>query len=253
MKTKNVFKIIKSLFISVQIWLCFGIVLLWAEAIDIPVFSYNDDEIELWFDVCDSGGGYNLLSNGGTAKQLSYSFAESAGITTLSYNSTEKEIKSGFYGPSFPATEPGITIDDSSVDFGVMPTNDTAVSATGITVTNSGDGDQNYLMRASNSSAWTLGSTIDLNVFVLQAAFNSSQPANTNAAWEEMGYLNTLTTTDNSCASGNYFSIDGSQFGTYIDMGQELKLWLRIKTPLAQSTPVSQNITLTLTAEPTDE
>lgn len=270
MKTKNKFRIIKSVFISVQVWLCFGIVLLWAEAVNTPIYSHNDDEIELWLDVCDGGGGYNLVTNGGTAKQLSFSLYEPGGCQSLSYNDTEKGLSAGFFGPALSASVLDVTISEDSYDFGVLETNATTTSTSALSVSNGPtcDGEQHYAMKASNATnstdsvTWTLAGTQDLDQYVLQAAFHpsASRPADTNAVWQEGDYTNTLTTTDTSCAGGSYFSIDGTETGLYVSIGDTKHLWLRIKTPTGNSSKTdaasqsnTMSMDLTITAEGTGE
>ena len=154
-----------------------------------------------------------------------------------------------------------VNILETSLDFGNVSANSSAVWTSSATVRNDSDGiTEKYKIKGSNSSPsnWTIASAATgpgENRFVLYAAFHGSQPADADGTWSE----DDLESTDRNC-SDTVFTIDGTQKGTsvpannpgdYSASGSDRGMWFRIKTPtsLTVGSGTAQTITVTVTAE----
>ncbi len=131
-------------------------------------------------------------------------------------------------------------------DFGLQPTAISTNSATVITVENTGNVNEIYKMRSTNSANWLLGSSIGYDIFVLHAAYHGSRPTVDNFGAND----NKMTLTDRT-SSATVFTIDGSHTASNIDpfVNDIRNLWFRFDTPLATSTSVQQTINVVITAE----
>lgn len=131
-------------------------------------------------------------------------------------------------------------------DFGTLGTAVSSNSATAITVVNSGNVNETYKMRCSNSATWTAGSSAGYDIFVAHTAYHGSRPTINDFNAND----NKLTLADKT-SSSSVFSINGTQTAANIDpfTNDERSLWLRLDMPLATSTSSQQTITVTVTAE----
>ncbi|MDI6757023.1 MAG: hypothetical protein QME32_03265 [Endomicrobiia bacterium] len=131
-------------------------------------------------------------------------------------------------------------------DFGLLDTAVSSNSATAITVVNTGNVNETYKMRCSNSNNWTSGSSAGYDIFVARAAYHGSRPSVADFDAND----NKLTLSDKT-SSSSVFSINGAQTAADIDpfVSSSRSAWLRLDTPLATSTSAQQTINVIITAE----
>ena len=115
------------------------------------------------------------------------------------------------------------------------------VSASSVTITNTGNIPETILLNASTSTAgtpWSLGVSSAIEVAVLQGLWNSTQPSSAS--------FNTAitTTTTPSQTSGNYA---GNENGFEIPAGQSATMWFQFWRPTSSSVLGTQVITVYFT------
>ncbi len=125
-----------------------------------------------------------------------------------------------------------------------------SVTASGITVKNTGNVYQDYSMRVSSvtlfdgsPSVWKATDTaVGYNLFILYGIFHGEKP-------ESNYFVNqdTVTAVDQTSDSERY-SYDGSQTGASVPKQEERTLWLKLDMPTAVLTSKQEKIKVTVTA-----
>lgn len=155
-----------------------------------------------------------------------------------------------------PATLVSITASPASYSFGSLyyhasAANDSSLasssnSATAITATNDGNVRETYSLRATTATVgtpWSLGASTNTNVANLKSAIHGSRPSASQFATDD-----NLTYGDQT-ATSSVFSIDGSATGVNVDILENRSLWVNFSMPLMSDTTITQDLTLTITAQ----
>ncbi|MBK8126126.1 MAG: VCBS repeat-containing protein [Elusimicrobia bacterium] len=133
--------------------------------------------------------------------------------------------------------------------FGLLAVGSSSHTATAVTVLNDGNVTSTYSLSVATStpgSPWAIGAALPTaaNIAVLSAGFHPARPALGGFAAED------VVTGSPAFASGAVFSIDGSQTGSAVSPGQNRFLWFRLDMPAASDTEATQDLTVTITANP---
>ena len=164
-----------------------------------------------------------------------------------------------------PAVNYGVTISsvDSNVgyDFGTVNLNSVTKSTSAILVTNTGNVNENWMLRGGNSANWSLGSATGVDAAVLQGVFASSMTTTgvVDAEFDD-GMDEILTTNQHVLyGDGNRYNLDSGHViatggvsplagSTY---GKSRSLWLKLKMPTSSSVATQQQFRLyVVTAAP---
>ena len=147
-----------------------------------------------------------------------------------------------------------VSLNTDHYDYGSLDTGISSVSASSITVFNTGNVNQKYSLYADHAENWICTTAPGDNQFSLQGALHGVRPT----AGEFDGQDNLLSLAP-VAASSTTFTIDGSQQGGEVPpygvafTSQERNLWFKFNTPLATSTSVQQTIPFTVIAEEADD
>lgn len=151
-------------------------------------------------------------------------------------------------------TTPGVilrsvTVTGSPYNFGSLAVGASSVTASGITVTNSGNVSTTYFLSAATTTAgspWILGPALPAGPDspVVAGGFHATRPGAGLFGPED------VLTNASQTASGTAYSIDGTQTGVAAGVGQVRTLWFKLDMPTTSATSTSQDITVTLTASP---
>jgi hypothetical protein len=164
-----------------------------------------------------------------------------------------------------PAVNYGVTISsvDSNVgyDFGTVNLNSVTHSTSAILVTNTGNVNENWMLRGGNSANWSLSSSTGVDTAVLMGVFASSTTTTEIATTQfDDGTDEILTTnqhvvygdggrynlnSSHVIATGGVSPLAGSTFG------KSRSLWLKLKMPSSSSVATQQQFRLyVVTAAP---
>jgi len=145
-----------------------------------------------------------------------------------------------------------VSITEEEYQFGTLSANFTSVSTSAVTVTNDSDGyTEDYQMKATNTTSWTLAATQGEDTFCLAAQFSTSQPSNADGSWTD----DDLTTSDQPCSADTFGNGTAGEAGIDVPAnagtGSDRSLWFRIKTPSTVKTGAGteQTSTVTVTAQ----
>lgn len=133
--------------------------------------------------------------------------------------------------------------------FGNLGVGASSHTATGVTVLNDGNVASTYSLSVATTTAgspWAIGAALpaSANVAVVSAGFHPSRPALGDFAAEDV-----MTGTP-ALATGAVYTIDGSETGVAVPAGQNRTLWFRLDMPTASDTESTQDLTVTITANP---
>ncbi|MBA3065495.1 hypothetical protein FP828_03285 [bacterium] len=144
----------------------------------------------------------------------------------------------------------GISVSTNTYNFGEVNLSGSSVTASGITVTNTGNVDEDYSMRVSSitlfdssPSVWkSTDTTVGYNRFILYGLFHGARP--------ESGYfvVQDTVTAVNQTSGDERYTYDGSQKGATVPKQEERTLWLRLDMPTSVYTSKQEKITVTITA-----
>jgi hypothetical protein len=146
-------------------------------------------------------------------------------------------------------------------DFGTVNLNSVTHSTSSILVTNTGNVNENWMLRGGNSANWSLGSTAGVDIAVLMGVFASSTTTTEIATTEfDDGTDEILTTnqhviygdagrynlnSSHVIATGGVSPLVGSTYG------KSRSLWLKLKMPTSSSVATQQQFRLyVVTAAP---
>lgn len=127
-----------------------------------------------------------------------------------------------------------------SVAFGTIVAGQTAVSASAVTVTNSGTGNASFRLAQTPPADWTASTTAGTNQYVLNAAFATAAGAIT---WSEVNH--NLPTTAETCTASRFA---GDETGVSVAAAATRSLWLQFKAPTVVSSEAAHTMTVTVTA-----
>lgn len=136
----------------------------------------------------------------------------------------------------------GVSISESTIDFGSVGIGTTTQSTSGVTITNTGSGiNETYELSLTNPSGWIASQTVaDTDIYVLNAAFDGD---GTGITWAEASHA--LSTTP---MSSSLTKFAGDQNGLNVPYNETRELWFQFKSPTQSSVATQQTITLTVTA-----
>jgi hypothetical protein len=142
-----------------------------------------------------------------------------------------------------------VSISGSPYNFGSQNVGGSTVTATVLTVTNDGNVAETFSFSAATSTAgspWTMNATppAGSDQAVAYAAFHPTRPASGAFGAEDVSGPVSLPST------GTAYTIDGSQTGVAVGVGQTRNLWVRLDLPTTSATASPQTITVTITAGP---
>lgn len=138
-----------------------------------------------------------------------------------------------------------ISVNTTFYQFGFLGAQVSSISAQAITITNGGNVNENYILRATTATPgtpWSIATSSGLDSVVLYSIFNPSRPSDAQFNAED------ILTLDNQNSSSSIFS-DGSQTGVAVPPSTNRDLWFRLLTPLGTSTDAEQILKVTITAE----
>ncbi|MFQ3674963.1 MAG: hypothetical protein SNJ64_00270 [Endomicrobiia bacterium] len=176
----------------------------------------------------------------------------SGGDTNL--HNIDFELRTGTWTPknSDDPTEQGgtvlsVSVSTGSFDFGLLPISSNVVAVSSITVINTGNVTERFLLSVGSStpSNWVpVSGTPGQNQFRILCIFNSVRPAvnDFNTSYDYLYPANV-----NRASSETVFS--GNQQGDNVGVGEERGLWLRLDTPSVNFDNAQQSVIITITAE----
>lgn len=141
-----------------------------------------------------------------------------------------------------------VSITGDPYNFEAVSLNSSTMSTRAITVTNdSTNAIEDYQLSCTPPGGWTASAdaTPGSNEFVLQALFNSVQPAT-----GDFGANDVVDNTAQRADATTYFV--GNQDGDSVATSGAVSLWFRLQTPTSSSLSGAQNITFTVDAELAD-
>lgn len=151
-------------------------------------------------------------------------------------------------------TAPGVilrsvTVTGSPYNFGTLAVGASSVTASGITVTNSGNVPTTYFLEAATTTAgspWILQPALPAgpDAPVIAGGFHATRPGAGLFGPED------VITNASQSSSASAYSIDGTQTGVSVGIGQVRTLWFTLDMPTTSATSTAQNITVTITANP---
>lgn len=127
-----------------------------------------------------------------------------------------------------------------SIALGTVVAGQTAVSASALTVRNTGTGNATFKLQLTNPADWTASTAAGTDQYVLNGAFASAAAAIT---WSEANH--NLTTVSESCTATRFA---GDQTGAVVASNDTRSLWLQFKAPTVVTTEAAHTITVTVTA-----
>jgi len=137
-----------------------------------------------------------------------------------------------------------VDISTDTLDLGGVNVSSTVISASTITIKNTGNTSATYSLKITTTPFWNCDiDSPGYDVFVLQTMFNDVQPSSSSFT----GSLHGLTT-DYQIAGGIGGKFAGNQTGENVPVAAERKIWYLLKTPLSTSTTTQQNINFTIKA-----
>lgn len=136
----------------------------------------------------------------------------------------------------------GVDVSPDYWHIGQISPNTVETMPTGLTVTNTGNGNVSYSLMVNNPPNWSISQVnVDFNQYILNAAF-SDNPA--NITWNEANYaLSTIA----QKATNTKFA--GDRTGVNVEPNAARKLWLQFKAPTATSITDEQAIQVIINAE----
>ena len=137
----------------------------------------------------------------------------------------------------------GVSITEDSLTLGAVDAGSSVVSATGVTVTNSGSGiDETYSISLADPSGWRASQTAaGEETYVLNAGFSS---AVSGITWDVTKHA--LSTSPVACSSTKFA---GDQTGVKVPYNAARKLWFQFKAPTMTAVTSEQSIPITITAQ----
>lgn len=181
-------------------------------------------------------------------------------IWTLDQAANWSDLSGGGTTYAEPVILSVYVLDISTINFGVLETNFSSVSASGLVVRNDGNTTETYSLRAATGTTWPSNTVWDIantpgdNVFALFTIFNATRPAAEN--FGAASGNDALTLNDIQCTDINYSMgyEKGSAIIPYMTspLLSDNTAWFLIKTPLATSTTSSQIISIIYTASETE-
>jgi hypothetical protein len=150
---------------------------------------------------------------------------------------------------SYPYASRSATISGGPYLFGALSVGVSSNTAGVITVTNDGTLTNTYSFSAATTTAgspWALLSAPPAiaDGAVIYGGFHGVRPALGDFGGED------VMTGLSQSSTGTRFSIDGTQTGVAVPVGDSRNAWFRLDMPTASSTESPQDITVTLTAGP---
>ena len=142
-----------------------------------------------------------------------------------------------------------VTVTGSPYNFGSLAVGASSVTASGITVTNSGNVPTTYFLEAATTTAgspWILQPALPAgpDAPVIEGGFHATRPGAGLFGPED------VITNASQSSSASAYSIDGTQTGVSVGIGQVRTLWFKLDMPTTSATSTAQNITVTITANP---
>ena len=137
-----------------------------------------------------------------------------------------------------------VNITETEMLLGSVVAGATKVSASAVTVTNSGSGiNETYSLSLSNPSGWTASQTAaGVETYILDTAFDADGASIT---WSDANHA--LSTGTPVISSVTKFA--GDQTGVSVPYNVQRKLWFQFKAPTATSVGTEQSIVVTVTAQ----
>ncbi len=142
-----------------------------------------------------------------------------------------------------------VSISGSPYNFGSQNLGVSTVTATVLTVTNDGNVAETFSFSAATSTAgspWSMKATppAGSDQAVAYAAFHPTRPASGTFGAEDVSGPVSLPSTATA------YTIDGSETGVSVGVGQTRNLWIRLDLPTTSATAIPQTLTVTITAGP---
>jgi hypothetical protein len=142
-------------------------------------------------------------------------------------------------------TELGVEIDITNYDFGVLQVGISTITTSSATVTNTGNTNATWLIKATTNTVgtpWQLSDHAGIDKFVLWTVFNSVRPTD-----NDFGDEDKLSYNYQVCTS-TCFAAD--QTGVAVTPKTSRLLWWKLQMPLVSNTTVQQEIKIEITAQP---
>jgi len=130
--------------------------------------------------------------------------------------------------------------------FGSLEMGISSITNTGITITNTGNVIERYIVNCTTvtpGTTWSPGSTPGLDTFVLKAGLHPSKPGLAQFGPEDVIYSSGTT------ASDAVYSIDGTQKGNNVEVSGVRTMWNLLEMPSDTSIAGEQRIRIYITAE----
>lgn len=141
-----------------------------------------------------------------------------------------------------------VLLSGNAVGFGVVNTGGTVQSseANDITVTNNGNGEEDFALRLANPAGWNNGSIPGPEVYALSALFVGSADTPTVA---NFAVNDVLTTTDQTATAAIFgdAGVAGAD-GADVVVNGSADLWFQFKAPTSTVVTTQQDITVTVSA-----
>lgn len=147
-----------------------------------------------------------------------------------------------------PPTIVSVGVSPGTYDFGSQLHQASTVTTSAIVVTNDGNVQETYSLKATTNTAgtvWKLGSNVSTNVneVNVRAAFHGSMPSQ-----DQFDANDDLTNADKTANATETFTVAGASSGSFVPINTTRSLWFRLAMPLMSSTTDQQEINVTVTA-----
>lgn len=148
-----------------------------------------------------------------------------------------------------PASEYGVIVDTTSVDFGTVDMNTSTRTVNPIPVYSTGTTSPlEYTLQATINNGWSLATTDNPaeNTAVLFAKFNSVDPDGTA---QEYGANDIADASAAQVGDGSPGNFEGDQEMDDMPLDYGTTIWFKIKTPTSTTSTSQKTITVTISAE----
>lgn len=188
-------------------------------------------------------------SSQGTLQSMTVTSLQPAVTYYFAIKAREADFLTGTLsgGATAQATQFGVNIVELTFDAGSLSLGVSSVSASALTLINTGNAGETYRLRAStvtSGSPWFISTdgTSGTNELVLKAVFHSSRPSESDFESGTGDLVTESFQASQTASGGGRYTVNDSQTGVSVHSGQQRDLWFMFTPPTISSTTASQTI-----------